>query len=995
MKTYTIENIVIPQDQRAEINDKISALICSNQTQGITSNDIFNLYTGDGGLHGLDRNDYSNYWEFSKAKKEIENGQFFTPHSVCKYIADLVSPKIDDTIADITCGMGNFFNYFTEENCYGNDIDRKAIDVAQYLYPKANIVCDDLKYYEPNIKVDYVLGNPPFNIQIDNKLSQSYFFEKTEQILKPGGLVLAIVPKSFLSDEFFNRTYIELLNTDFNFIGQIPLDKKTFIQMGVKSFETKVMCFQKKSDHFEESSYKSIFTTYERLKAKIDKILSNKKDLKAKLINELVLCNQDNQDFVYKVKKYLFEIKHQPLLRKHLPKAINLLDRLKNQKPPDNCSKDERERYEKSKLTEKKVIRSLKIILKKQLLVQEDKIRLVKTNYSIKYKAYSGKSKKQLDSYSQKEWLINDLVIGLETLPQSKEFKGFQSLINRKQNLYNNQLLKINKVSKNDNIDKYLNEFSFLDKELNKCYFNDIQKNDMNCILPKSYAILAWQMGGGKTAAAISFAKFKPQQYTFVVSASLAIKMTWVPVLKINNIPFKLIESIKDIESIQPGDFVLLTFHFISKYKKQLMKLVKMKSNKINLIFDESDEITNHASKRTKAVKDIFKKAKRKLLTTGTTTRNNISELYSQLELLYNNSYNFISWSEEYHTAYFDKEEREQKLKKQENPYFQKPFPAKYGATTFKRCFNPSKSTVFGIQKQNQNLFNENELTQIIEKTILTRKFKEIAGDKYYVENIQVRQDLSEREVYRTIMKEFHSISRDYFKSTGNSRKDALLRIIRQLTLMIEATSTPQLFDFYSGPGYPNKARKIIQIIEQNKEKIAIGCTSIKAVDWYEGYIKRNIRFRKVFIIKGDVSFEKRKSIISEFEETEDGILICTQQSLKSSVNIPTCNIAIIESLQWNIPKIEQFYFRFIRYNSKEKTRVIFINYSETIEMNMLALLMAKERLNDYVKSLDYKENSEIYDEYGIDLDILNDLITKTKDEKGNVSVEWGKSNSL
>ena len=49
-----------------------------------------------------------------------------------------------------------------------------------------------------------------------------------------------------------------------------------------------------------------------------------------------------------------------------------------------------------------------------------------------------------------------------------------------------------------------------------------------------------------------------------------------------------------------------------------------------------------------------FRRCRTKLLTTGTSTRNNISEFAPQMELLYNNSINMISWCERlYH---YDKE---------------------------------------------------------------------------------------------------------------------------------------------------------------------------------------------------------------------------------------------------------------------------------------------------------------------------------------------------
>ena len=37
---------------------------------------------------------------------------------------------------------------------------------------------------------------------------------------------------------------------------------------------------------------------------------------------------------------------------------------------------------------------------------------------------------------------------------------------------------------------------------------------------------------------------------------------------------------------------------------------------------------------------------------------------------------------------------------------------------------------------------------------------------------------------------------------------------------------------------------------------------------------------------------------MTEFDSTVNGILVCTQQSLSSSVNIPTCNDVILEITQ-------------------------------------------------------------------------------------------------
>ena len=55
-----------------------------------------------------------------------------------------------------------------------------------------------------------------------------------------------------------------------------------------------------------------------------------------------------------------------------------------------------------------------------------------------------------------------------------------------------------------------------------------------------------------------------------------------------------------------------------------------------------------------------------KLLTTGTSTRNNISEFAPQLELLYNNSINMITWCRT--TYYCDREDNS--INSENNAYY-------------------------------------------------------------------------------------------------------------------------------------------------------------------------------------------------------------------------------------------------------------------------------------------------------------------------------------
>ena len=246
------------------------------------------------------------------------------------------------------------------------------------------------------------------------------------------------------------------------------------------------------------------------------------------------------------------------------------------------------------------------------------------------------------------------------------------------------------------------------------------------------------------------------------------------------------------------------------------------------------------------------------------------------------------------------------------------------------------------------------------------------------------------RQVYRVIIEEFCRICELYYNSTGDTKKDAGLRLMRQIKLLIKACSVPHLIEGYSGDGIPNKTKYIERLVRKIPGKVAVGCTSIAAFDLYEKRLRECFPERPVFVVKGDVAFKKRQSVVTEFDSTVNGILVCTQQSLSSSVNIPTCNDVILESLQWNIPKMEQFYFRFIRLDSKEQKDVHYVTYKDSVEQNLMALVLTKERLNEFIKTGEVKEQSEIFEEFDVTMSVIESLLVRECDSEGRIHISWG-----
>lgn len=986
------------KENRANSNQNILENI-----ENLSPEFIFNNYTGKGGIHDLEFKDFNSFYEYTKSKKEIENGQFFTPGNLAEKITNLISINESDFICDPTCGAGIFFNYLpNESNIYGADIDADAIEIANKIYPLANIIKKDIREYNPKTKFDLIFGNPPFNIRLKEngktKSSQTIYFQRLNDLLRTGAISFSIVPYTYLLDETFYSNTIKEINYNFNCLGSIELKKDTFKEIGVSNFKTKIIILQKKSIHIESHS-KSFndFITFEEAKTIIEPLKKEYDKLKYQILKE----SKSTSTFNDQVKKYLFELKHQKSIRKHLHHAKALLNEFNFQERPEGMTYEE---WETKRLTETKVLTQLKKYVTSQHSPKEkDVIRLINQKSGYSLKAYSKKMAKiQRESQSTTEFpyyqVFNDS--NAESKLMLHLNKGQKKAYLKKKQEHLQQVKLLEEEVSTPVFNEFIENFTFIGRGNKVSKFNDVQSNDIKTISNKNLALLNWQPGSGKTPSAYAITKYKQLhnniKHVFILAPSIAIKTTWTSFMKQHKECFLLLDSIDDLPNIKNYTYILITVDFLkssitgptswTKISSLLRKQIKPIKKKSMLLFDESDEITNYHSKKSKATREVFRSFKHKLLTTGTTTRNNINEIYGQLELFYNNSYNMLSMNQ---LIYKTNEDNE--LYEKTNPYYTKPFPAYGGQQHFKYSFNPSKSTVFGIQKEEQHLYNSEHLLDILKYTVQTRTFKEIAGEgKYNIITKQYIQNEEEQELYKNIMTEVQRLIREQYKDRqdDNGRKSSGLAIVLQLQLLIKSCSYPQAFGDYTSNEFSTKQKEIIKFVNANQEKIAIGTLTNNSMNFYYDYFFQD-PFRKVFKINGDISFKKRQRIIKEFESTPNGILVSTQQSLSSSVNIPTCNICLLEALQWNIPKMEQYFRRFIRFDSQQPTDVYLMTYKDTIEQNMLGLLMNKEKLNEFIRCNKVKESTEIYDEFDIPEDIFESIISKEYDKDGKMNLNW------
>lgn len=996
-------------ESRSILNEKVLYLIDSGTAaqSGITDEDIFNAYTGIGGLHGLARSDYDDYHSYSQAKKEVENGQFFTPPMLCQLVAGALRPSRLDLIADLTCGKGSFFNFFpVESNLYGCEIDPKACKVARFLFPDANIVPGDIRTYMPEMRFDYVVGNPPYNLrwwvgENEEVLSQLYYCKKAAELLKPLGIMALIIPASFLSDSFLDKAMIQEMERSYSFLGQIGLPDNAFADLGVEKFSTKLQLWQKRSNIEGWTAHRYTTDLAWELTSGFNPVreanrigeqllMLPKADLeknKSRVLLELAKEHDASKDFIYQTQKWLYQIKIHPSTKDQYAKCCEYLHRFYTQKRPADMDFKE---WDKKKITEAKVLAYLRRALQRQNKRPErDVIALIKQDSNLVYRAYSTKAQRQLTDSMRQPVPIYQAVLDR----QFERFPNFSRLLRKKRREYDTQNQVFAEMLEDSEIAAWLLRFSLWDAENEEeIRLNDLQRHDINLILQKRYGILQWEQGSGKTLAGIAVGRYRMEHQhlhsTWVVSSAISIRNNWNVVLTNYGISFVFVERLADLERIQPGDFVLLTFNRLGTLRRHIKKWLKLHGRKICLVMDESDEIANPQTVRAKAALNCFRRCPAKLLTTGTSTRNNISEFAPQLELLYNNSINMISWSSILYK--FNKDNGA--LDTCVNTAYGHPIPAyQKGYRLFSASHLPEKTTVFGVGERTQDIYNADALNEILGKTVITRTFEEVTGREIkHIHQVTVDFLPEEKVVYGKIIKEFHAVQRNYFASTGNSRKDAMLRLMQQITLLLRFSAAPNTMQEYEGET-PAKIMTAVELASQWEDQIvAIGVRHKAVLDAYAQAFQAYLPNRPLFLVTGaTTSFAKRRALRMTLKESGNGILLCTQQSLPSSVNFEYVNKVIIPELHYNNAAMSQFYMRFVRYNSTQDKDIYFLTYARSLESNLMQMVLVKEKINLFMKGQD-TDLDEIYERFGIDYDLLSLLLRRELDDEGHFQIRWG-----
>ena len=216
------------------------------------------------------------------------------------------------------------------------------------------------------------------------------------------------------------------------------------------------------------------------------------------------------------------------------------------------------------------------------------------------------------------------------------------------------------------------------------------------------------------------------------------------------------------------------------------------------------------------------------------------------------------------------------------------------------------------------------------------------------------------------------------------------MRLIQQISLLLRISAAPDTLNEYSGD-IPVKIMTAVEMVSQWPDEIvAIGVRHKAVLESYKKAFEEYLPDRPLFIVTGaTTTFAKRRALRQTLKESKNGILLCTQQSLPSSVNFEYVNKVIIPELHYNNSAMSQFYFRFIRYTSTEYKDIYFLTYAGSIESNLMQMILNKEKLTLFMKGQDVDLDA-VYERFGVDYDLLSLLMQRDKDENGKFRIRWG-----
>ena len=227
----------------------LNKLDAENRLATPTEQRVLADYVGWGGLSEFFKEDNPHYAELKDVLSDEEYASarestltaFYTPPVVIRAVYSALENMRFQTgnVLEPSCGIGNFMGLVPESmngaKFYGVELDSISGRIAQQLYQKNSIAVQGFESTNlPDSFFDAAIGNVPFGqFKVPDKrydkhnfLIHDYFFARTLDKVRPGGVIAFITSKGTLDKENSNvRKYIAQRA---DLLGAIRLPNDTF-----------------------------------------------------------------------------------------------------------------------------------------------------------------------------------------------------------------------------------------------------------------------------------------------------------------------------------------------------------------------------------------------------------------------------------------------------------------------------------------------------------------------------------------------------------------------------------------------------------------------------------------------------------------------------------------------------------------------------------------------------------------------------------------------
>lgn len=244
-----------------------------NRLANLEEQNILSKYVGWGGLPDVFDESKDNWSEEYNELKEILTDEeyksarastltaFYTPPVVINAIYDtLKNMGVEQAnILEPSCGTGNFLGMLPQEmqssKLYGVELDSISGKIAKQLYQKANIKVQGYEKADlPDSFFDIAIGNVPFgDFKVNDKrydknnfLIHDYFFAKTLDKVRPGGVIAFITSKGTMDKA--SPEVRKYLAQRADLLGAIRLPDNTFTKNAGTKVTSDIIFLQKREN---------------------------------------------------------------------------------------------------------------------------------------------------------------------------------------------------------------------------------------------------------------------------------------------------------------------------------------------------------------------------------------------------------------------------------------------------------------------------------------------------------------------------------------------------------------------------------------------------------------------------------------------------------------------------------------------------------------------------------------------------------------------------